>query len=539
MPAQIDSFAFCGLRKLNAFIGDFVQWRQVATHFQAKQINVFIGENGAGKSTVLELIDAIRKPNRLATLPRENKKNNELSAFDLRFNNQLSFFGISISNGLDTYPSAPGLGNEFEQQCLTVGLIDITSDRQLTKSFTKNVSKSNLDTTSLDQLNTITSQIDCEITMWNESESLSASAAVEVLNDAWQMLTGILSPHAPPPWHAPDDLIPRAYRNNPFQVKDEVSMKIGVYLSDDGGQTNTVEWEAIPSGWRRLASILTWLKNAPKNAICLIEEPETHLHPRLQRYLIREMHQIVRDKELQLFLTTHSMTFQHPRAWGKQFAIFEATGDSLVPMTEPRGIMEALGINGSDTLQANGQIWVEGYSDRIYLRHWLRLWCEHKGYEPPAQGIDYVFVGYGGAVLKHLGVNNPDAALDLSKISRNFVVVMDRDLDFTGQEEDDTIQAIRDTPKSRLCRELNAFGSTNNFTWITHGYCIEAYTPRSFVTHYFNTHGGRFIVKSRSKIDIATLYTEKYTNWKQCSDTLIDLEYYMERLYRAITAWQD
>lgn len=515
-----------------------MQWMLATKPFQAEQINVFIGENGAGKSTVLELIDAVRNPNRLATLFRENKKNNLLSAFDLRFNNHCLLLGQSISNGLDEYPSVPGLGSAYKQQCLNVTLFDPTVGEQSIASFTKNVSKSNLDITSIGELTAITNQIGCFITMWNESDSVSASTAVEILNEAWQMLTGILSPYAPPPWHEPNAPLPPTYRKNPFHVKDEDAMRIGIYLSDDNGQTNTVEWEALPSGWRRLVSILSWLRNAPENAICLIEEPETHLHPRLQRYLIREMRQIIERKTLQLFLTTHSMTFQHPRAWGERFAIFEATGDHLVPLTDPRRLMDNLGISGSDTSQANGQIWVEGYSDRIYLRHWLRLWCEHHGYEPPVQDIDYVFVGYGGAVLKHLGINNPGAALDLSKISRNFVVIMDRDLDFTGQEEDGTLQAIRETPKSRLCREMNAFGGPNNFTWITHGYCIEVYAPHSFLTQYFDNPGNRVIARSLSKIDIATLYTEQYTRWDQCSDTLEDLDYYIWRLYSTIMAWQ-
>lgn len=538
MSAQIAFFSFCGLRKLSTFQGEFLQWMQAKEYYRAEQINVFIGENGAGKSTILELIDAVRNPNRLATLPRENKKNNVLSAFDLRFTNQRSLIGQSISNGLDEYPSAPELGSSFEQQCLNLALFDPVASKQSIASFTKNVSKSNLDSTSIAELAAITSQIGCSITMWNESESVSASISVEILNDAWQILTGILSPHAPPPWHESDAPIQQTYRKNPFHVIDEAAMRIGVYLSDDSGQTNSVEWEALPSGWRRLVSILGWLRNAPENAICLIEEPETHMHPRLQRYLIREIRQIVEHRTLQLFLTTHSMTFQHPRAWGERFAIFEAAGDYIAPLTDIRRLMDGLGINGSDMSQANGQIWVEGYSDRIYLRHWLRLWCEHHDCEPPVQDIDYVFVAYGGAVLKHLGINNPAVALDLSKISRNFVVIMDRDFDFVGREEDGTLEAIRETSKSRLCFESRAISGTNNFTWITHGYCIETYTPRSFLSRYFDTPAGRLASKSLSKIDIATLYTEQYSRWEQCSDVLEDLGAYIKRLYHAIMAWQ-
>lgn len=47
----------------------------------------------------------------------------------------------------------------------------------------------------------------------------------------------------------------------------------------------------------------------PQARVVLIEEPEVHLHPAVQRKLAREMGRIVQEEEKQVLLTTHSETF--------------------------------------------------------------------------------------------------------------------------------------------------------------------------------------------------------------------------------------
>lgn len=47
----------------------------------------------------------------------------------------------------------------------------------------------------------------------------------------------------------------------------------------------------------------------PQAHVVLIEEPEVHLHPAVQRKLAREMGRIVQEEEKQVLLTTHSETF--------------------------------------------------------------------------------------------------------------------------------------------------------------------------------------------------------------------------------------
>jgi AAA15 family ATPase/GTPase len=74
---HITRIAFCGLRRLNPFNclteEPLAAWCRARSWFDFGVVNVFIGANGAGKSTVLELVDLLRHPERLVTLPRENR----------------------------------------------------------------------------------------------------------------------------------------------------------------------------------------------------------------------------------------------------------------------------------------------------------------------------------------------------------------------------------------------------------------------------------------------------------------------------------
>ncbi|RYG25041.1 hypothetical protein EON82_08540 [bacterium] len=90
--------------------------------------------------------------------------------------------------------------------------------------------------------------------------------------------------------------------------------------------------------------------------------------------------------------------------------------------------MDELGVQASSLLQANGVIWVEGPSDRIYIKRWIELLApdleEHRHYS---------FFWYGGKNISHFSVEDPmsdQTASDLIKalhVNRNSYVVCDRD----------------------------------------------------------------------------------------------------------------
>ena len=79
------------------------------------------------------------------------------------------------------------------------------------------------------------------------------------------------------------------------------------------------------------------------------------------------------------------------------------------------GILDDLDIKASDILQANGIIWVEGPSDRIYIKRWLDIFFDNRFEE----GKHYQFLYYGGRLLSHYSAEEETDLINIFKVNRN------------------------------------------------------------------------------------------------------------------------
>ncbi|WP_165392239.1 ATP-dependent nuclease [Pseudomonas tructae] len=204
------------------------------------------------------------------------------------------------------------------------------------------------------------------------------------------------------------------------------------------------------------------------------EELENNLHPSLQRNLFSFLLAFAQSSQCHIFLTTHSQVaidlfhgeedaqILHVRKQGR-----ESVGVILDDLVRGYSVLDDLGAKASDILQANGILWVEGPSDRVYLNKFIELW----GGGAYKEGHHYQFIYYGGSVLANVSAATPDAelqeAVSAMRINRNFIFVCDSDR-----------RNKRGALKNRVTELLGEINEGRGHVWVSKCREIENYIPK-------------------------------------------------------------
>lgn len=224
-----------------------------------------------------------------------------------------------------------------------------------------------------------------------------------------------------------------------------------------------------------------------ENYIFAFEELENNLHPALLRRLFTYLENFAVQNNTTIFLTTHSNVALDIFGMSENATItrVEHDGESAYTKTvtthfDRYAVVSELGLKPSDLLQANGIIWVEGPSDRIYLNKWIDLFSNGELQE----GRDYQCAFYGGALLGRSQFVDPDEAderefTNLLWVNPRVIVVADGDRTAASGEGSGM--------KHRLVRVKQEVEKLpDGHIWITKAKEIENYLPGEILSELFN-----------------------------------------------------
>jgi len=199
----------------------------------------------------------------------------------------------------------------------------------------------------------------------------------------------------------------------------------------------------------------------PKRCLFFIEEPDLCMHPGLQRKFLEVL---FRYDQHQYFITTHSnhlldMTLDYDNLsvylFEKEENNDEITFRVNIASSQDFNIMQSLGVRNSSVFLTNATIWVEGITDRLYLREYFNKYQEGKE-KQFQEDIHYSFVEYQGSNLTHWTFEN-EASLE--KIKANFLcarsfLIADGDISNKGTREEDYKEALGDRFHILPCKEI-------------------------------------------------------------------------------------
>ena len=179
-----------------------------------------------------------------------------------------------------------------------------------------------------------------------------------------------------------------------------------------------------------------------KNKLFFIEEPEMYLHPGVLRKFIEVINSEL-FKNHQYFITTHSNIILDTSAdTNMNMSIFKfkkvknkeknSEKDFIIEQCNNGDIslLNELGIRNSSVFLSNCSIWVEGITDRLYLKHYLNLYYEkNKDKKVYRENIDYTFIEYGGGNIIHFNFDENDnpESINAKYISNKIFLIADND----------------------------------------------------------------------------------------------------------------
>lgn len=267
------------------------------------------------------------------------------------------------------------------------------------------------------------------------------------------------------------------------EVEDDQDPEWEIFLEEE--VKGMIPLSSSGSGLKTILIVLINLLILPKiknislsNTIFIFEELENNLHPAIQRNLFHFLRGWIVDNHAMMFLTTHSNIPLNMFVKDEEAQIIHVFKEEnyvntkkIFELIDSNSVLDDIGVQASDIMQSNAIIWVEGPSDRVYINKWITLSSKGKLVE----GEHYQILFYGGRLLSHLTGNDEELELiNLFKANRHSIIVMDSD----KKSKHGRINATKKRIK-------NEFADREGIAWITKGREIENYVANSVLIKYY------------------------------------------------------
>jgi AAA15 family ATPase/GTPase len=225
------------------------------------------------------------------------------------------------------------------------------------------------------------------------------------------------------------------FQNKTIVITPHIDKDVVTFMIDEGKERPIYD---LGDGIQAII-LLTYplFFNKGKEMIFFFEEPEIYLHPGFQRIFIDTLLS-KRFESFQYFFTTHShhfldITLDHNNISIYNFRQQKSSVDKFDIENVQSGdisLLEELGVRNASVFLSNCTIWVEGITDRIYIRKYLEMLMDTKG-SSFREDYHYSFVEYGGNNITHWSFLDDDDAnhanINVDRICKRIFVVTDQD----------------------------------------------------------------------------------------------------------------
>jgi len=190
------------------------------------------------------------------------------------------------------------------------------------------------------------------------------------------------------------------------------------------GEKETRSLYELGDGIQALIILMYKIFMAEENSFMFIDEPELNLHPGMQRLFLEQItnNEDLKKKNLSYIITTHSNHFLDLTIEKDNVSIYSFSprnnelNDQQFTIKNVNGgdnsLLKELGVNNSSVFMANCSIWIEGISDRNYIKSFLKSYTNYllkndkKRYISIKEDIDFAFFEYAGSNIDHYFFDN-------------------------------------------------------------------------------------------------------------------------------------